>query len=465
VSVGYTRSVIQGDLDRFHLGDLLQWLQMGALTGRLSLIEGGRERRLDFFEGRVVFASSNLPRERLGTWLARQGVAPALAIRHLLGISLLRRTLFTNVLIDTGTVSSEALRSSLTELARTLVTRVLFATEVRFVFDSGYPVRDLLSLDLNLQPNALVMEAARRTDESQREGTPHVEEALPFRGEAFERFFWALVREGVSGTELLDGEQVVGLHQAIRDIMTTLAQWLQASPGLVPIPAGEITDLSGRLPSEAPIALAGLPHAAWNQMVLACAVECDQIQLPERFGSLEQHAHELDLWVELTDSESWCRPHAGRLDDLTRRAAYTWSLAAAAAAPHLGLDPDQARLAAHLLVVPTDLVLWVLAALPLPHQQLRHTLVRRLPQRLGTALALRSSFPSSLTLLWEPERAAALGACLHLSRDLLPSASLWPSAIPDDETELLEVATPSTLTAAAHAARAAVESIPEGRLR
>jgi hypothetical protein len=222
-----------------------------------------------------------------------------------------------------------------------------------------------------------------------------------------------------------------------------------------------VSDLTGRLGIDRPVALEGLPHAIWNQMVLACAVESEELPPPDTLTSLEEHAHQLDLWVELTGSDRWCRPHSERLDELTRRVATIWSRAAAAAARHLDLEPDAARLAAHLLGMPTDLVLWVLATLPLPHRQLRQTLVRRLPQLLGTALARRAAFPPAAAGLWQAEQVTPLGVCLNLTRDLLPSAPLWPTALPEGDPQPLEVASPGILARAMTAARQAIEDVAD----
>jgi hypothetical protein len=201
--------VIRGNLDRLHLGDLLQWLQMGGLTGRLTLTVEGRQRRLDLLEGRIVFASSTVPDERLASWLAHEGVLPATRLRQCLGYSLLRRTFLTQVLIEDAGLTAEALKLSITRLAEAITTRVLFAPRVEFEFDPGYPIRDFLGLVVDLEPNALLMEAARRTDESRHEAAQREEEILPFTGEAFDKFFWSIIREGVSGGELLDGERFV----------------------------------------------------------------------------------------------------------------------------------------------------------------------------------------------------------------------------------------------------------------
>ena len=144
--------MIQGTLEQLHLGDLLQWMQMGRLSGRLTLEDRGRERRLDFLEGRVVFVSSQVPEERFATWLAQEGLLPPRRLQQILGSSMLRRMLFTTVLIDEAGVSRKDLRSSLARLAETISTRILVAPRVRFVLDPTYPVRDLLHLDLNPLP-------------------------------------------------------------------------------------------------------------------------------------------------------------------------------------------------------------------------------------------------------------------------------------------------------------------------
>jgi hypothetical protein len=160
--------VIQGNLDRLHLGDLLQWLQLGRLNGRLTLIGRQSKRHLDFLDGQIVYVSSSVPQERLASWLATEGLLPVSQLRRLLGVSLLRRTLFTNLLVDRGGFSPEGLRRSLTRLAETITSRVLATGEVRFVFDPKYPVASLLGLTLRVEPNTLVLEAARRSDENGR---------------------------------------------------------------------------------------------------------------------------------------------------------------------------------------------------------------------------------------------------------------------------------------------------------
>lgn len=449
--------MIHGTLGRLHLGDLLQWLQLGGLSGRLTVLGPGGERRLDVLDGQVVFASSTVPDERVASWLAHDEVLPAPTLRHLLGRSMLRRTLFTDALLHEGGVSREVLRSSLTRLAELITIRILRGGELSFTFDPAYPVRDLLGLDLAVAPHTLLLEAARLADEGRHRPEGPEPAELPFAGEAFERFFWSMIRESVTRDEPLDGEALAELHGITRDIMGTLSQWLGSSPGLVPLPASQADEISSRLDAGAAVGLMGRPQAAWNLTVLTCAVRCDALPPPEGLDALEEVAAELGLWPEMTVGDGWRRPHAERLDGLTQRVVTTWSKAAAAAAPHLGVDPAAALLATHLAVVPTDFVLWVLASLPVPHGRTRQNLLHRLPRQVGAGLAWLADFPEELVAVLDGRRMSPLGACLSLARETLDSGPVWLPSSPYDPDRLLEVAGPESLAAAAAAARRAAE--------
>jgi hypothetical protein len=453
--------MIKGNLDRLHFGDLLQWFQMGGVSGRLTLKDSRGERRLDFIDGRVCYASSTIPEERLATWLTKRSLIPVGELRRILATSMLRRALFTDLLIAEGRVFPEDLQASLTDLAEAITSRILIAPEVSFEFVPNHPVLDILGLSLNVEPSHLLMEAARRSDED----TPGIVERrsyeLAFSGEAFEDLFWKMIRDGVSAEEGIDGDQLSHLHDLVRDIVSTIAQWLSSSPGLVPLPAGQIDGLVATDEEAPPFFLPGRPHAVWNQMVLACTVRNRSHPGPLTLEELETIAADLDLWEEMVGSGFLSRPEAHKLDKLVRQVVSAWSQTAAAAAPHLDVIPETASLAVHLVTVPTDLVLWVLTKVPVPHQRFRKTLLEHLSRRVGSRLAHLADFPSDIRRVLDPRSATPLGACLQLGRECLSTAATWPSTIPGDNESMLEVASPSALALAADAAREVAEAIDD----
>lgn len=453
--------MIEGNLDRLHFGDLLQWLQMGGVSGRLVLKNARGERRLDFIEGRVCYASSTIPEERLATWLTKRSLIPIGELRRILAMSMLRRALFTDLLIAEGRVSPEELQASLTDLAEAITSRILIAPEISFEFIPDHPVLDILGLSLNVEPSHLLMEAARRSDEDTLGTADRRSYDLAFAGDAFEDLFWTMIREGVSGEDSIDGVQLNRLHDLVRDIVSTIAQWLSSSPGLVPLPAGQIERLAGATGDEASFYLRGKPHAAWNQMVLACTVRGRNHPGPKTLAELETIAADLDLWEEMIGSDFLNRPQAPKLDDLTKQVVSNWSQTAAAAAPHLDVQPETAALAVHLVTVPTDLVLWVLATLPVPHQRLQKTLLEQLSRRVGSRLAHLADFPSVIRRVLDPRSPTPLGVCLDLGRKCLATAATWPSTVPEEGEALQRVASPTALDLAATAAREVAETFEE----
>ena len=453
--------MIKGNLDRLHFGDLLQWFQMGGVSGRLILKDARGERRLDFIDGRVCYASSTIPEERLATWLTKRSLIPVGELRRILATSMLRRALFTDLLIAEGRVSPEDLQASLTDLAEAITSRILISPEVKFEFIPNHPVLDILGLSLNVEPSHLLMEAARRSDEEEPADVDVGSYELAFAGEAFEDLFWQMIREGVTEEDAVAGDQLSRLHDLVRDVVTTLAHWLSSSPGLVPLPAGQIKGLTGSAEDEAPFYLPGRPHAVWNQMVLACTVRNRSHPGPLTLSELETIAADLDLWDEMVNSGFLSRPTAVKLDQLIRQVVATWSQTAAAAAPHLGVSPETASLAVHLVTVPTDLVLWALTSLPVPHQRLRKTLLEHLARRVGSRLAHLADFPSAIREVLDPRFPTPLGVCLHLGRECLSTAATWPLTVPGSGKAMLEVASPAALALAADAAREVAETFDE----
>jgi hypothetical protein len=449
--------MIRGSLDRLHFGDLLQWFQMGGISGRLTLKDRRGERRLDFNEGKVCFVSSTVAEERLASWIAARELVPIQELRRLLAISMLRRALFTDLLIAHGAIDAASLQCALTDLAEVITSRLLVSPEVRFDFNPTHPVLDVLGLSLNVQPSRLLMEAARRSDEFGLPGEDVSEHELPLTGEAFESLFWELVRDGITADESVSGDELSNLHDQVRDIVGAIAQWLAASPGLVPLPRRQVARIGRTTADGEPVGLFGLPHAAWNQMVFARSVRLGRTEEPLTLSALEQSASQHEVWPDIAAATFLRRPDLQKLDVFIQQVVTAWSKTSAAAASHLGVDEGTAALAVHLVSVPIDLVLWVLATLPVPHQNLRKALLDRLPRRVGSRLARLADFPQAFRDVLDPRRPTPLGVCLHLGRAQVPVIGPRPRTIPDNDNCLLQVASASTLASATDAAREAGE--------
>lgn len=67
------KPILQGDLSKIQLPDVLSFVAMIRESGKLSLRSAGLERTIHWKEGEIVFASSNSPEHSLGQFLLRNG--------------------------------------------------------------------------------------------------------------------------------------------------------------------------------------------------------------------------------------------------------------------------------------------------------------------------------------------------------------------------------------------------------
>ncbi len=442
--------MIYGKLTGLHLGDLLQWLQVGGLSGRLSF-EGHWEHHLDFLDGRIVYVASDCPRERLAGYLVRRGLIPAEEARTILSRSILQRKLLTEELVERRGISRVELQQAVADLAGIITRSILSEKELRFSFDPEYATRDLLNLDLNLDANSLLLEAARRLDEEVSEELLQPGRKIPFEGEHFEEFFRRLVSSGISEEEGMGGQAYVEAHSTIQQIMQILARWLATGPGLVPMTAGQIESLQDT--ELRPGFLAGKPQLVWNLLVLASTIPDADLPAVKSLDELLELAGKMNVLGDLGAAQNWRRPENPPLEQLGSEVSLKWAEAAAAAAAPLDLSPPLAKLSAHILSVPTDLVLWVLGSIGIRQRGLRQALLEHLPEILGQALSFRASFPKTLQSLFFPPVISPLGAALEISRSVLPSASLWPDLLGGDSGLLFEHLDANRLRAASEAIR------------
>jgi Domain of unknown function (DUF4388)/FHA domain len=158
--------ILEGNLDRFEVPDLLTFLNMGRRTGVLVLEREGQETKLFLREGRPVFATSTQESLRLGSVLVRTGRLSAATLQKALdrrggGFRL------GQVLLAQRLLSEEELASYL----KVQVSEVIFDTfewrQGLFTFyDKVPPPATVVTLEMDLQN--LIMEGVRRLDERDR---------------------------------------------------------------------------------------------------------------------------------------------------------------------------------------------------------------------------------------------------------------------------------------------------------
>ena len=159
---------LSGTLDTFSLADLLQWLEINRLSGRVTISRGEERRTVDVKDGAIVFVSSHRPDQRLGAYLAARGVLPEAAVYELLADSFLTGRSLTRLILDTALLSREELAVAVEQLALDILLDLFHWRGASFSYDPSVATEDLLRIQLSLRGQVLALEGARSVDATAR---------------------------------------------------------------------------------------------------------------------------------------------------------------------------------------------------------------------------------------------------------------------------------------------------------
>jgi len=159
--------VLQGDLSRIQLPDVLSFISMIRASGKLALRRKDLERTLIWKDGEIVFATSNSPEHSLGSFLlsngkitqaqfdeARERITPQ--IRH------------GKALVQIGAISAKDLWWGIKNQALEIIYSLFTWKEGAFAY---YDTAEELSSErivLELSASSVIMEGTRRLDETAR---------------------------------------------------------------------------------------------------------------------------------------------------------------------------------------------------------------------------------------------------------------------------------------------------------
>jgi hypothetical protein len=197
---------LRGQLKELPLPDILQHLRLSSSTGVLSVVSGGARKSLYLKDGRVVFASSNLPNDRLGEILIREGKITVdeyeASIR-----AITKGKRQGKVLVEMGALSPKDLWEGVQAQVREIVFSIFLWEEGQFHFEeSSLPDNERITVDLDIL--SLILEGVRRIDANGAVQSRYAAGMLlPERGEPVRQGLLEPYESHVLG--LVDGERSV----------------------------------------------------------------------------------------------------------------------------------------------------------------------------------------------------------------------------------------------------------------
>src|SRR5687768_91023 len=153
---------LKGPLVDLPVPEILQHLKLSHATGILTLVSGGARKALYVRDGRVVFASSNLPNDRLGELLLREGKITVEEYEaSIKAITKGKRQ--GKVLVEMGALSPKDLWEGVQFQVQEIVYSVFQWDDGTFHFEaSSLPEKERITVDLDIQD--LILAGLRRVD-------------------------------------------------------------------------------------------------------------------------------------------------------------------------------------------------------------------------------------------------------------------------------------------------------------
>jgi hypothetical protein len=159
--------ILQGDLARIQLPDVLAFISMIRSTGKLTLRQNQLERCIHWKDGEIIFASSSSPEHSLGQFLLRNGKITMTQYEES------KRRVTANMrhgklLVQMGAISPKDLWWGVKNQALEILYSLFSWKDGSFVFTDGAEELANERIVLSINTAGMIMEGIRRLDESAR---------------------------------------------------------------------------------------------------------------------------------------------------------------------------------------------------------------------------------------------------------------------------------------------------------
>jgi len=159
--------ILQGDLSRIELPDVLTFLSIIRRSGKLVVRNGEFERTIHWKDGDIVFANSNSPEHSLGQFLLRNGkitIEQYDESRRRVNAT----TRHGKLLVQMGAISPKDLWWGVKNQAIEIIYSLFAWTEGTFAFVESAEELSGEKIVLSLNTSSVIMEGIRRLDEGAR---------------------------------------------------------------------------------------------------------------------------------------------------------------------------------------------------------------------------------------------------------------------------------------------------------
>jgi len=441
---------LTGNLDTFSLADLLQWLEINALSGRVTLRRGDVVRTIDLKEGAIVFVSSSRPGERLGVFLSRRLVLPEKQVYELLAESFATGRNLTRLIIERKLLTRERLSEAVEALAIEILLDLFRWTNASFDFDPLFKIEDLIRIHLSLRGQVLAFHGVKSLDETAKSladsSAAHEAGALwerEFAPDVLASSYWNLI-EGLSHeTPPLSTirDAFTALNAFAEKVLARLREPARLYPLYDDVAALLRSALAEGGDPDRIVQIAALdPFFTADLLYLANALRPDRKSVigsaPEAAAAVGPDALRR-LAGLLADAATPKVPSAERMEQIIRRAALSTAVAASHLAASQQMAPETAYTLGLLEPLGSYELLKLLLHAPFPPGPLRAAALGRFRSVFGRVLGRKLNLPLEYEqVLGSTGRVSVKSsAAAHLvffAKQLMPTDQLGPEWTSED---------------------------------
>jgi hypothetical protein len=448
---GDVARTLSGNLDTFSLADLLQWLEINALSGRVTVWRGEVVRTIDLKGGAIVFVSSSLPNERLGIFLTRRSVLPEPVVFELLAESFATGRNLTRLILERKLLPREKLAEAVEGLAMKVLLDLFHWAGASFEYDPLFKIEDLIRIHLSLRGQVLAFHGAKSLDDS-RVGVGTAAGAdetgarweREFKPEALTAMFWDLLEELPGETP--SAAQLRDAFKGFTSFANRVHKRLREPARLFPVYDDTAVMLKNALDEggepERIVQIAALdPFLTIDLLYLANALRTEAAELvrtSREAANVVGPAALQRFTGLLADPATPKVPSAEKMERVVRRAA----LSTAVAASHLAEGTEIPREEAYTLGLLEPLgnyeLLKLLISVTFPPGPIRIGALSRFRGAAGRVLARKLNLPQTVEdVLGSSGRVAARSPAteqlIFLAKQIAPSEQIgyeWTSEDP-----------------------------------
>src|SRR4051812_28869788 len=159
--------ILQGDLSRIQLPDVLSFISMIRASGKLVIHHETLERTLVWKDGEIVFAASNSPEHSLGNFLLRNGKITQAQYEEA-KMRMTPQIRHGKALVQIGALSAKDLWWGIKNQALEIIYSLFAVNEGKFAYYDSAEELSSERIVLQLSASSVIMEGTRRLDETAR---------------------------------------------------------------------------------------------------------------------------------------------------------------------------------------------------------------------------------------------------------------------------------------------------------